>query len=227
MYQSKQYGITAFKFQDSLINGNVKEFNRLLELLATYNEAHPDNQFVWGGYYIFRERNSQSEKEWEMLSRSGAKVLAVGIENFNQHIRYAIGKKFSDESIIFHLEQAQQYKIQCNLLHITGYINETQQDIDAIKQWLRDNVRFQDIIKFSWGTGLAIFDNTYLGNNKDALGITMIGSNPHEWVSKHTDSTPDIRAKWTAELITLSAQLGYQNFDHTHDNHYLLEKAFK
>ena len=226
MLQSKKYGITAFKFQDSLTNGNVKEFNRLSELLATHNEAHPNNQFIWGGYYIFRERHSQSEKEWEMLAKSGAKRLVVGIENFNQHIRYAIGKKFSDESIIFHLEQAQKHKIRCNLLHITGYINETQQDIDNVKQWLRDNVRFRDVIEFHWGIGLAIFDNTYLGNNKDALGITMIGQNPHEWISKHTNSTPVIRAKWSVELIELSKQLGYRTSDTTHDNHYLLEKAF-
>lgn len=226
LHQSEKYNITTFKFQDSLTNGNVKEFNRLMELLAEYNTTHPNKQFTWGGFYIFREQTSTSEKEWEMLAKSGAKILVVGIENFNQHIRYAIGKKFSDESIIFHLEQAQKYKIKCNLLHITGYINETQQDIDNVKQWLYDNVRFKDNIEFHWGIGLAILDNTYLGNNKDVLGITMIGANPHEWISKHTDSTPEMRAKWSVELIELSRKLGYKTSDSAHDNHYLLEKAF-
>jgi radical SAM superfamily enzyme YgiQ (UPF0313 family) len=226
LYQSQQYGITQFKFADSLTNGNVKEFNRLLELLAAHNEAHPTNQFVWGGFYIFRERSSNSEKEWQMLEKSGAKVLAVGIENFNQHIRYAMGKKFSDESIIFHLEQAQKYKIQINLLHITGYINETQQDIDNVKQWLYDNIRFKDNVNIYWGSGLAIFDNTYLGNNKEALGITMVGPNAHDWISKHTDSTHEIRTKWSVELIKLSHELGYSTLSTTHDNHYLLEKEF-
>ena len=150
----------------------------------------------------------------------------MGIENFNQHIRYEIGKKFSNEAIIYHLEQALQHKIQISLLHITGYINETQKEIDYVKQWLVNNVRFKDILLINWGTGLGIFDNTYLGNNKEALGITMIGKNPHEWISKHTDSTPEIRAKWSAELIMLSKKLGYTTADDVHDMHYLLEKSF-
>jgi radical SAM superfamily enzyme YgiQ (UPF0313 family) len=226
VHQSQRYGVTAFKFQDSLTNGNVKEFNRLMELISNYNNTHSEKKLIWGGFYIFRERTASSEKEWEMLVKSGAVHLMVGIENFNQHIRYAIGKKFSDESIIFHLEQAQKYNIKLNFLMINGYINETQQDIEKTKQWLRDNVRFNNIINFHWGTGLSIFDNTYLGNNKEALGITMTGSNPHEWISKHTDSTSEIRARWSAELITLSKQLGYVVEDNIHDNHYLLEKSF-
>lgn len=226
VYQSKMYGITNIKFQDSLVNGNQKEFRRLIELLADHNQTNPDQQITWNGFYIFREHTSTSAEEWKLLAQSGATMLAVGIENFNQHIRYAIGKKFSDEAIIYHLEQALAHNIKINLLHITGYINETQKDIDYVKQWLRDNVRFKDILLIYWGTGLAIFDNTYLGNNKEALGITMMGKNPHDWVSIHTDSTPEIRARWSSELITLSKELGYATTDCAHDMHYLLEKSF-
>jgi hypothetical protein len=226
VYQSEKYRISNIKFQDSLINGNQKEFYRLIELLAEHNEANPHKKIYWSSYYIFREHTSNSSREWELLSKSGAVNLAVGIENFNQHIRYHIGKKFSDEAIIYHLEQALKHKIKISLLHITGYINETQKDIDYVKQWLRDNLRFKDILLIHWGTGLGIFDNTYLGNNKEALGITMIGKNPHEWISKHTDSTPEIRARWSAELIMLSKELGYTITDNVHDMHYLLEKSF-
>ena len=226
MSQMNRYNIRNIKFQDSLVNGNQKEFFRLLELLASHNEQNPDKKITWSGYFIFREPTPNSAKEWQLLSQSGAINLAVGIENFNQHIRYQIGKKFSNEAIIYHFEQALKYKIQIGLLHITGYINETQKDIDYIKQWLRDNVRFKDILLIHWGTGLGIFDNTYLGNNKEMLGITMIGKSPHEWISKHTDSTPEIRARWTVELITLSKQLGYTTTDNVHDMHYLLEKSF-
>lgn len=224
--QFEKYNIRQFKFQDSLTNGNLKEFSKLTQLLATHNEQHPESSFVWGGFYIFREWTSNSEQEWEMLSRSGAQILSVGIENFNQHIRYAIGKKISDESIIKHIEQAQKYQITCVLLHITGYINETQQDINNVKQWLRDNVRFKDIIEFHWGTGLGIFENTYLGNNKDKLGITMLSDKPHEWISTQTDSTHEDRARWSVEYITLSKELGYTVLPSAHDNHYLLENAF-
>jgi radical SAM superfamily enzyme YgiQ (UPF0313 family) len=224
--QNKKYKINRFKFQDSLINGNLKEFNRLLELLVEHNESNPDNKFHWGGFYIFRERSATSDKEWEMIHKSGVIQLAVGIENFSQRIRYAMGKKFSNESIIFHLEHALKYNIQLALLQIVGYIDETQEDIDYAKKWLQDNTRFSSIINFTWGTGLSIFENTYLSNNKDALGITLTGKNPHDWISTHTPSTADMRTRWGVELSNLSEQLGYKVTRQHADNHYLLEKAF-
>lgn len=223
LYQKDRYGITKFKFQDSLVNGHPKEFNRLMELLADYNSRHTD-PIEWGGFFIFRERSARSEEEWELMARGGARVLEVGIESFSQHIRYAMGKKFSDESIIFHLEQAQKHKIKCFTQMIIGYITETQADIDYTKQWLHDNLRFRDTIEFYWGMGLGIFDNTYLGEHKEELGITMIGNHPHDWVCTHTTSTPEQRREWSRELMILSQQLGYDVLTSEFNSHYLLEQ---
>ena len=223
--QYKRYNIRFFKFQDSLVNGNMKESTRLLELIADYNDHHPEEKFSWAGFWIFRERSSRSEREWELVAKSGAILLAVGIESFSQRVRYSMGKKFSDESIIFHYEQALKWKVICQNLIIVGYINETQEDIDIAKQWLRDNLRFKDVIRFCWGSGLAIFDDTYLGENKDALGIKMIGPNPHEWISTQIPSTPEQRRQWSIELRELSYQLGWQVEENDHDNHFLLEKS--
>ena len=226
--QYSKHGITAFKLNDSLVNGNMKEFTKLLQLMGDYNRKNPDAKFSWAGFYIFREIVSESAEQWKMLSESGAFMLNVGIENFNQHIRYAMGKKFSDQAIIFHLEHALKYNIQCNLLCIVGYITETQEDIDNIKKWLYDNIRFKNIIAFYWGLeGLGINDGTYLGNNKKELGITMIGNKSNEWVSKHTTSTPDQRRQWVVELTELSEKLGYtyHHYDEG-DNHAIMEKYF-
>lgn len=227
MYQAEKYNITNIKLQDSLCNGNQKEFFQLMALLADYNDRNPDKKIRWSSYFIFREYNSRSEEEWDLIRRSGALRLAVGVENLNQHIRYAIGKKFSDEAIIFHLEQALKHNIFIDMLHVVGYINETQQDIDYIKQWLRDNVRFNKIIDHRWGDGLLIFDNTYLGNNKQALGITMVGSNSANWISAHTSSTEEIRIKWANELKNLSEELGYGVINCAIDQHRRLEQSFQ
>lgn len=219
----EKYGVTKFKFQDALVNGHPQEFADLMELIADYNDKNHD-EITWSGFFIFRERTPRSDYEWEKIARGGARALAVGIENFNQHIRYAMGKKFSDESIIYHLEQAQKYKILCSTLMIVGYINETQADIDRTKKWLRDNVRFQDILDLRWGNGLGILDNTYLGANKDKLGITMVGTAPHEWICTQTSSTPEQRRQWAIELMELSRALGWRTDTTDFDEHLLLEQ---
>ena len=222
LYQRKLYNITTFKFQDSLTNGNQKEFLRLIELISEYNTNNPTDQFSWSGYYIFRDPTAASEKEWELLYKSGATALMCGIENFNEHIRFAIGKKFTNKAIDFHLTQAKKYNILLAILNIVGYVNEVQSDIDVAKQWLYDHIEYKDNLILQWGGTLGIFPNTYLDEHKSELGIKMIGNHPSLWVNEDIGSTPTIRAKWAIELQELSKELGYKVFDNL-DNHFLLE----
>lgn len=221
--QHSKFGIRFFKFHDTLTNGNLKEFNKLIRLLADYNEANPDKSFYWGGYYIFRDRSVNDEIMWQIIAKSGAKVLSVGIENLNEDIRYAIGKKFSNDSITFHIDQAYQHKINLDLLFIVGYINETQQHVDNAKIWLDQHVRYQEILDMQWGGSLGIFPNTWLDKNKDQLGIKMIGDKPHLWISPTVGNTPAQRAKWAQELNEHSIQLGYRVYNFL-DNHFILEQ---
>lgn len=220
--QYQRYGIRYFKFQDSLTNGNMKEFNRLMTMMSSYNEQHPNQKFRWSGYFIFRDVTPSSEQEWAMIAASGAENLIVGIENLNEHIRYAIGKKFSNQSIDFHLAQAKKYQIQLNLLNIVGYVTETQQDIDFAKQWLRTHTEYQDILYLQWGGTLGIFPNTYLSNNMNTLGIVKINKHPQSWVNPNNGSTPALRSAWVKELNELSTELGYRVFRNI-DNHFILE----
>lgn len=222
--QNKKYQLRTFKFQDTLTNGNVKEFNRLIEMLATYNKNNPENSFNWGGYYIFREKSDSDDHMWKTLKDSGASILTVGIESLDEKIRYAIGKKFSNASIDYHLEKALEHNVGLQLLFITGYVDETYDHIIFRKKWLDSHVKYQPIIYgIQWGGGLGIFPNTYLEKNKKNLGIQMIGSKPHEWISVITGSTPKMRAEWVAELNDYAEQLGY-NVSRDIDNHFLLEQ---
>ena len=220
--QYEKYGIRYFKFQDSLTNGNQKEFYKLTQILGEHNLSNPDDAFRWNGYYIFREVTPQSEYEWQLVKDSGATSLTVGIENLNEHIRYDIGKKFSNASIDFHLEQAQKHQIQLQLLNIVGYVNETEQDIDFIKNWLRTHTKYKDDVVIQWGGTLGVFPNTWLAKNFDNLGLEKVGTSPQSWTNLKTGSTPAKRAKWAKDLMTLSRDLGYRVSDNI-DNHYLLE----
>lgn len=221
--QYQKFGIRAFKFHDTLINGNLKEFNRLIELIANHNRANPDQSFRWGGYYIFREKSANDDRMWQLIAESGAEVLSVGIENLNEDIRYAIGKKFSNESIDYHLEQALKHGVRLDLLFIVGYVTETQQHIDAAKAWLDSHVKFKDILIFQWGGSLGIFPNTWLSNHREELGVVMIGDKPNLWVNPAIDSTPAQRAQWVKDLTAHSERLGYNVVSHL-DNHFILEQ---
>jgi hypothetical protein len=221
--QYKKYGIRTFKFHDTLTNGNLKEFNKLINLLSEHNENYPSQSFRWGGYYIFREQSANDDEMWSTLAKSGADFLSVGIENLNEDLRYHIGKKFSNASIDYHLAQAQKHNIRLELLCIVGYVLETQEHIEFSKQWLRTHTQYKDNVIIQWGGTLGIFPNTYLSNNKEKLGIIMIGDQPNAWINQSIGSTPALRSKWTQELNELSVELGYKIFNDL-DNHFILEQ---
>ena len=223
MTQYKKYGIRRFKFQDALINGNLKEFNNLIKLLAEYNNANPEEKFSWGGFYIFREQSVSDNEMWNNIAQSGAEVLTVGIENLNEDIRYHIGKKFSNASIDYHLAQAKKHKIKLLLLFIVGYVTEKVEHIEFAKKWLVDHVEYIDLLTIHWGGTLGIFPNTYLDANKDKLSIKVTGPQPNLWISTDNGSNPTMRAQWVNELVEKSKLLGYNVMEQV-DNHFILEK---
>ncbi len=51
LYETK--GVKNYFFTDSLINGNMKEYLNMIELLANYNNKH-NAGIRWGGQYIIR-----------------------------------------------------------------------------------------------------------------------------------------------------------------------------
>lgn len=208
IHQSHKHGVRYFMFRDALVNGNVKEFNRMLELISEYNTNNPEKSLSWSGMCIFRNVTASSQREWELLAKSGASGISVGVESLSEHVRYHMGKKFSNESLEFHLEQAKKHKIRINLLMIVGYVTETAEDIEYAKKWLIENVRFRDTIKLSWGSTLGILENTYLLRNEKKLGIKIHALGPY-WVNESIGSTPETRITWLKDIVEFSEKLGY------------------
>jgi len=222
LLQNQRYGIRNFKFQDSLINGNLKEYKILITRLAKHNFDYPDNSFTWSSYFIFRPKSTFGEEWWRLTAESGAQWLHVGIESLSEHVRYHMGKHFSNDDIEFSLKMLKKYQLNMLMLIITGYVTETQQDIDFAADWYQSHVEYKDMMKIQLGGTLGIFPNTYLDRNKDKLNIVVFGPPYQKWNNSLTGSTPQIRAQWHKRLFDLCTELGYSMIDNI-DNHYILE----
>ena len=217
--QNKKYGIRYFKFQDSLINGNVKEYNHLIGLLAKHNKNNPTNTLHWSSYFIFRPASQMSEAQWKLTAESGAHVLSVGIESLVDKNRHHIKKKFSNEDIEHSLAMAKKYGVKIFFIVLVGYVTETEEDHLASLQWLRDHQHYaQDPIhRLSVGGTLAILPNTWLDRNQQEIGITWIngpssqlnGKN-HLWEIKETGNNYETRIRRLNEMIALGQELGYK-----------------
>jgi hypothetical protein len=222
LLQNQRYNIRNFKFQDSLINGNLKEYKILIHLLAEHNKKFPENSFTWSSYFIFRPQSTFGEEWWKITADSGAQWLSVGVESLSEHVRHHMGKQFSNDDIEFSLQMARKYNIKFFILMITGYVTETEEDIEFAANWWRTHTEYKDLMKIQLGGTLGIFPSTYLDRNKKELNVITFGPPYQKWNNTVTGSTPELRAKWQKYLFKTCKDLGYTLFDDI-DNHYILE----
>lgn len=235
MYQNKRYGVRHFKFQDNLINGNVKEYTRLTTLLAEHNQKNPENSIRWTSFFIFRPKTSMSEKDWQLTAASGARTLQVGIENLTEKGRFHMKKKFSNADIDYSLSMAKKYNIKVLFIVMVGYVTETEQDHQETLKWIYDNRHYagNPIEKVQLGGGLAILPNTWLSRNQKELGVTWkqgaalptYGAN-HLWEIKATGNNYETRLRRLAELVAACKDNGFYTAFNNVDPQKELEDSF-
>jgi hypothetical protein len=203
--QIERYKIYNFSFRSSLMNGNLKEFRKLMKYIADYNEGRDRSvQISWDGYFIIRSESQHPEEMWEVMSKTNPDLL-LGVESVVHHVRWGLGKKFNDEDIDYHLVMAKKYKVQLTLLLIVGYPTETRNDYEFTKQWFRDRVElygYNNPVKSINLAQPAILENTQLDRNSEKLKLKR-GQNNTIWINTETNITPQERVSYYNELYDI------------------------
>ena len=186
MLQIDRHNIKHFHFYNSLTNGNMKEFTKLLDLMADYNQNNADSPISWDGYFIVRDERQHPEHIWEKLKLSNARLM-LGIESVVEHVRKGLGKNFSNADIDYHLAMAKKYHVPLMLLLIVGYPTENQDDFEFTKQWFLDRAEYAvDPVYSVQCTLSAILPGTKLERNQEKYGITK-GNLPTIWMNHQTN----------------------------------------
>jgi radical SAM superfamily enzyme YgiQ (UPF0313 family) len=227
-HQKERYGIKIFFFADSLVNGNQKEYRELVQRLSEYNsDKCEEDRIRWIGMFIIRPQNQMKEQDWELTAQSGAMLLHVGVESFVEHIRYHIGKKFTNDDLDFALRMGKKYGIKMALLMIVGYVTETQEDFEQQLTWVRENQHYAqgspvEIVQI--GSGLSILPGTWLEKNHQQLNIKKSDSDVcQDWIREEIGSTPLVRMQWHMQMRNTLAEHGFR-VNYMLDNHTLIEK---
>lgn len=207
LHQIQQHNITKFLFYNSLTNGNMKEFNLLLDKIIHYNQTHTV-PISWDGYFIVRSAKQHPESFWKKIKQSNG-FLQLGIESVVERVRVSLGKNFTNQDIDYHLEMAKKYHVPLMLLMIVGYPTETREDFEFTKQWFRDRAEYaKDPIKNVVLSLAAILPNTQLDKRKEQYGITQ-GEIPTIWITQQLISTAE-RVAHHDDLANLILKLGMQ-----------------
>ena len=227
-FHVEKTGVTKFKFQDSLINGNQNEFMKLMRLLSNYNQKHENKKIQWSSFFIFRPKKQMQDEDWELISHS-AHFLTVGVESLVDEVRMHMRKKFTNDDLKYCLDKCKQYNIPIGMLLIVGYVTDTQYTHEKTMQWFNDHKEYaNNPIKYvSFGGGLGILPGTELFRRQQELGIVLTDVNfDHHWQPMDGKNNHATRMKWMKEQKKSCVSAGFIEKSQI-DNHLIMETEMR
>jgi radical SAM superfamily enzyme YgiQ (UPF0313 family) len=139
------YRVYRFQFGSSICNGNLREFKKLVQLIADYNDSATNlEQIHWVGSFIVRPATQHKEELFKLIKRSNG-FLLTGVESIVARVRIALGKRFDNDDLEHHLQMLKKYGIRTNLLMIAAYPTETVNDYEVVNQWFRDHKEYANV----------------------------------------------------------------------------------
>lgn len=161
-YLKDRYGINKFDIIDALINGNIKELNKLCDLFI---DAKID--INWGGKAIIRPE--MDRRFLRKMYDAGCRWLSYGIESGSQEVIKAMGKDFDIQLAHRALKDTHSLKINVATFFIIGYPAETRLDFLKTLWFIIRNRRY--IGSVSSGQKCGIPGNSILFRNASRYGI--------------------------------------------------------
>lgn len=201
-HHNVRYGVSAFYFTDSVINGSLRTVLGIGEALL-----RGDCDFQWFGQGIVRK--DMRDDMFAMLARSGLKHLSVGLESFSDAMLSGMRKGFVLADALDFFAKAKRAGIGIGINLIVGYPGETDADF---RETLAGVVRYADLFenvgsastfKVNWDSDLFIQHAKY--------GITL----PKRHASAHwfaDENTYELRQTRLSALAGVLKGLGKQFF---------------
>ena len=202
-------------FTDSLVNGSLKEFDLMIDLLAHLKMS---KEFSWSGQFIIRRQSEFNENRWKKLSISGVRKLDIGVETGSEDLRFRMKKHFTNQDLDFAVQMMDRHGITCTFLLITGHPLETDEDFEKTLSMMERYRQYQSTINtVQLGYAVAIQPGTPLYDRQKELGI-LLGKNPTIWMSS---AVPELTYKKRVDrrirardfLLDLGYRLSFD--DHT------------
>jgi len=200
LHQIKKYNIFHFVFRNSLINGNLKEFKKLVDLIGNYNlNKSREKQISWESYFIIRSKSYHPPELWEKLKLNNA-TLYLGVESVIPSIRVSMGKPYTNEDLDWHLEAAKNHNVFLTLLMIVGYPQETLLDYEFTKTWFRERKHYvNNTVSWLNLSMASILVGTALDRKSEEYGIKK-SAFPGIWINTNLKITTTQRMKYYNEL---------------------------
>lgn len=212
----------SIHFTDSLVNGSLPNFEKLVDLLIKLKSEFP--KFQWGGQFIIRKQST--EQYWSRIAQSGGTNLEIGVETGSDRLRYEMDKKFTNSDLDLSLAYMKQFGIKSVFLMFVGYPTETLEDFNQTLDMLTRYQHYVDntISSVQLGYNFSIHLGTPIYNaSKDPTSTIITTVDPLVWYNKENKTlTYEERLRRRLTLQQHAQTLGYQL---SYDNHIAVQEA--
>ncbi len=160
----KKYNIEIFRFNDSLVNGNIKEFYKFVNLLC-----EEKLKIQWEAYARI---NGKMDFEFiKKIKESGVAHLSYGVESGSQKVLDDMRKGIDVKEIEQNLEDGYKVGIVCNVNWMVGFPTETWKENLESFIFLFNNRKY--ISDISTGMTCGIGGESDLAKNGEKYGIAV------------------------------------------------------
>lgn len=234
--QYERHGIKNFVFADNLLNANLKHLEEFCQNLKKLYQKHRIQPFSWEGFFIVRGENQLPENYFAQLQEAGCHRLHFGVESGSPDVRKHMGKRFSNEDLIYSLQQLGKYGLTCRLMFFVGHPFETDQNfketIDLMGQLLPYKAAISHL---NIGHTASVLRNSRLKNtllNQDVFIDKDPRFDSAEFYNefklwRYEDNVIELRLARHSQLRHRVLELGFNLEDPLQDKMGLIEKLIR
>lgn len=217
-HQIEKYGVTAFRFTDSLINGSLKAFRDMISTLSEYRlNLSEEKRFIWDTHFIVRSEQQMPPEQFDVMKQAGAGTLLIGVESGSERVRNHMKKGYSQQDLDYTMQQIDRAGIKCRILMIIGYpteqLEDFQETLDMFERYV-PYLRNGTIEEVNLGLTLNLLKNTPLSDNLEKYNIVQEYSHINNWVCMD-NPTLDYKERLRRRIVVQAhcEKLGYKVFE--------------
>lgn len=168
----KQFPLLNFVYlNDSLINGNMKEFGKFCDLMIAKNMG-----INWGGHILVRE---EMTKDFLIkMKEAGAERLNFGVESGSNAVLKLMKKNFTRDFALRVLKDTKEANISFSVNLIIGHPGETEYEFEKTLVFFKEIKKLTDCIHIN---PCLILKNSELYNDHDKWGIALTKNYVTDW----------------------------------------------
>ncbi len=187
---SKKYGITFFQSMDSLLNGVLRDFKKLVDLI---NNSDLNIQFA-GNVRVSKYMDSNFFQE---LKRAGCRYLVFGLECGSQRILDLMKKNIKLEWAEDNFKASYEAGIEVHVNLIIGFPGEEEEDFQMTLAFLSKVMKYISVVNLGVGMSIGHGQDVFINPEKYDIKLnengTVFYDENYQWMSKSGSNNHEVR----------------------------------